>query len=164
MNRILPGLCLIALLFPAGNALADGKDKPPPRIGTLDCDILPHTGINLLIHSTRNVECTFAPVSGGPIEIYKGETGIGFGIDVAFDRSSSLSYAVFAKQFIPGKHQLTGKYEGLGGNATFGVQAGQTAPIQNRKGTILMQPVEGKNKGAGVAAGYTYLYLQPDGK
>ncbi|MDQ6965977.1 MAG: DUF992 domain-containing protein [Mariprofundaceae bacterium] len=163
MDRIVAGMALaVLLIFPAG--LVIGAHVPLPRVGTLNCKILPHSGINLLIHSTREIRCRFTPEAKGLSEYYRGETGIGFGFDVAFGRSSTLDYAVSARQFKTGTHQLAGKYEGTGGNATLGVSVGDTTPIQKRDGSIMLQPIGGKNKGVGAAAGYSYLYLQVDDK
>jgi len=161
MKALLAGICILTLL-PAAGIAAKNAESQPPRVGTLNCNILPHSGINLLIHSTREIQCTFKPEAAGASEYYKGETGIGFGLDVALKRSSSLDYAVFARPFTAGSHPLAGKYEGMGGDATLGVSVGKTSPIQKRDGSIVLQPIGGKNKGAGAAAGYTYLYLQLD--
>jgi len=164
MNRLLAGIGLTLLLFPACGALAAGPDQPLRRVGTLDCDILPHSGINLLIHSTRDIRCTFNPEAGGPTEYYKGETGVGFGVDMAFGRSSSLDFSVLARHFTAGTGQLAGNYSGAGGNATLGLSVGETAPIRKDDGSISLQPVGGKNKGAGVSAGFTYLHLEKASK
>lgn len=162
MKAWMAGLC-ISLLTAAGLAAA-APDTPPPRVGTLNCKILPHSGINLLIHSTREIQCGFTPLPQGPAEYYRGETGIGFGFDVAIGRSYTLDYAVLAKQFRAGTHQLAGKYEGAGGSATLGVSVGETTPIRKRDDSIVLQPIGGRNKGVGAAAGYAYLYLQADDK
>jgi len=159
----LPAVLLI-LLMPATGFAAGGSEQTLHQVGTLKCKILPHSGINLLIHSTREIDCTFTPVATDkPSEHYKGETGIGLGFDVAFSRSSTLLYSVLAKDFRPGTKQLAGKYSGAGGGATFGLSVGQAAPIRKDDGSISLQPVGGKNKGVGVAAGFTYLYLQASG-
>jgi len=160
MKRLLAGMFCAVLLLPAIGHAAGRVDVPKHQVGMLNCKVLPHSGINLLIHSTREIQCTFSPAAGGTAENYKGETGVGFGLDVAISRSSTLDYAVLATNFRPGTNQLAGKYSGAGGNATLGLSVGETAPIQKDDGSISLQPVGGKNKGAGVAAGFTYLYLE----
>lgn len=171
MNRTLAGMCLTALFFSAGNALADETDKPIGEnlgalkiVGTLTCKTVPHSGIDLLIHSTKDVRCKFVPTNGGPIERYKGETGIELGINIGIDSRESVEYSVIAKHFRPGAHLLAGKYSGTVGGATFGLSVGDGAPIQKNDGSILLQPIADKNSGADVDVGVAYLYLEADGK
>jgi len=164
MKQLLAGICCAVLLWPVLSHAAGGIDVPLHRVGVLSCDVLPHSGINLLIHSTRDIRCTFSPAADGSTEYYKGETGVGFGIDMAFDKSSTLDFSVLAKHFAAGTRQLAGKYSGAGGNASLGLTVGETAPIRKNDGSISLQPVGGKNKGAGVSAGFTYLHLEKASK
>lgn len=97
MNLIFAGLCLIALLFPAWSALADNTEQPEKIIGTLKCKIVPHSGINLLIHSTKELRCEFAPADGSPTKHYKGETGVKFGLDVNINKRETISYSVLGR-------------------------------------------------------------------
>ncbi|MDX8406990.1 MAG: DUF992 domain-containing protein [Mariprofundaceae bacterium] len=159
----------LSLLLPILSAMsgagciphADPISAPPPRVGMLSCKIVPDSGINLLIHSTRAVTCTFKPESGDAVEHYKGETGIGFGLDVNINQRSRVAYVVAAGHFRPGTHQLAGRYSGAGGGASLGVQAGGSAPLQKRDRSIILQPTQVLNSGAGAALGLTYLYLEP---
>ena len=131
-------------------------------IGTLSCRILPHSGINLLIHSTRDIQCEFKSTDGSKIEHYKGETGIKLGLDVSIDRSKTITYSVLADRFKAGVYQLSGKYSGAGGNATLGLSVGDSAPIQKRDRSISLQPIDSRHKGMGVTTGLNYIYLEPD--
>ena len=161
MQRSLAGMFLTAaLLLSAGNAIAGKVDAPKNIVGILACKIVPYSGINLLIHSVREIRCEFTPRDGGPVERYKGETGISLGIDVNVGKHTSIRYSVLANHFQPGTHQLAGKYSGMGGGVTFGLSVGNTAPIGKRDGSISLQPIGGNSSGGGVAAGFTYLYLE----
>jgi len=160
MNRLFASICLAVLLPHAGDAVAAGN--APGRVGTLNCRIMPHSGINLLIHSTREVRCEFMPSGGGPVEYYKGETGIGFGLDINFNKRADIVYSVLADQFRAGIHQLAGRYSGASGSATLGLSAGDAAPIQKDDKSISLQPIRVRNSGVGVAAGFSYLYLEAD--
>jgi len=163
MKRVIFYLSLLALLLlPAWNVSA-AKPKNPEKIsGTLVCKAVPHSGINLLIHSTKGIRCQFRPKDGEAIEYYKGETGIKFGLDMSLNERETITYSVLAEQFIPGTHQLSGKYSGAGGQATFGLSAGKSNPIEKNDGSIALQPTAEKSSGVGVAAGFTYIYLEPD--
>lgn len=163
MPRSLAGMFLtVALLLPAGNAIAGNVDGPKDIVGILACKIIPYSGINLMVHSVRQTRCAFTPRDGGPVEHYKGETGIGLGVDVNVSRHTSIRYSVLANHFQPGSHQLAGEYFGFNGAVTFGLSVGNSAPLSKRGGSVLLQPVGGKSSGAGVAAGFTYLYLEAD--
>jgi Protein of unknown function (DUF992) len=163
LQQSLAGMFLTAaLLLPAGSAIAGKVEAPKNIIGILACKVVPYSGINLLIHSVRQIHCEFTPRNGGPVERYKGETGVGFGIDVNVDKHTSIRYSVLANHFQPGTHQLAGKYSGLGGGVTFGLSVGNSAPLGKRDGSISLQPIGGKSSGGSVAAGFTYLYLEAD--
>ena len=162
MKRLLFCLSLLALVLPAWSASAAKPKNPEKIIGTLVCKAVPHSGLNLLLHSTKGIRCQFKPKDGGAIEYYKGETGIKFGLDISLNQRETITYSVLANQFIPGSHQLSGKYSGAGGQATFGLSAGESAPIEKNDGSIALQPTSDKTSGVGVAAGFTYIYLEPD--
>jgi len=162
MKRLLFCLSLLALVLPAWSASAAKPKNPEKIIGTLVCKAVPHSGLNLLLHSTKGIRCQFKPKDGGAIEYYKGETGIKFGLDISFNERNNITYSVLAEQFIPGTHQLSGKYSGAGGSASAGATAGNSTPIEKNDGRIALQPTAEKNSGIGVAAGFTYIYLEPD--
>jgi len=162
MNSIFAGLCLVVLLIPFDSGIASENDFPEKKVGMLSCKILPHSGINLLIHSTRDIRCEFTPATSGPVEYYKGETGIGFGLDVAINKGSNITYLVLANHFTANSHQLAGKYSGARGSASLGVSAGDLAPIEKNDGSIALQPMKVKNQGIGVTLGFSYIYLEPD--
>jgi len=69
---------------------------------------------------------------------------------------------VLADQFRAGIHQLAGRYSGASGSATLGLSAGDAAPIQKDDKSISLQPIRVRNSGVGVAAGFSYLYLEAD--
>jgi len=159
MQRLFTGFCLSIFLLTAAGA---GASENHQSIGLLSCTIVPHSGLNLLIHSTKQVRCTFTPSTGGPVEYYRGETGVGFGLDVSLNHHAKINYAVLSNHNMSAGHQLSGKFEGAGGGITLGLTVGNNASIQNRDGSIILQPVKVHGSGIDAKAGFTYLYLQPD--
>lgn len=132
------------------------------KIGVLNCDTVPNTSFTLLIHSTVGVKCVFKS-SQGIVEHYKGETGVGLGIDLHADRQTHTAYTVLAADFKKGEYQLAGKYVGAGGSASVGVGVGAHALIGGNNKSITLNPVAiSGQKGFGVEGGLTYLYLEPD--
>ncbi|GAV19286.1 hypothetical protein MMIC_P0219 [Mariprofundus micogutta] len=164
MNRFITAVCFSLLMLPAYTTIAAGNDAPMQKVGVLRCNILPHTGINLLIHSTRDIRCEFTATPDEPVEYYKGETGIGFGLDIAVGKGSEIAYAVLARQFKPHSNQLAGKYSGARGSAALIISGGDTAPIGKDDGTISLQPTTVNNKGSGVTLGFSYIYLEADSR
>ena len=159
MNRL---WIITSLLLPVWLTSTDEALSQETIVGKLSCQILPHSGINLLIHSTRDIRCQFKPADGSATEHYKGETGIRFGLDVSIDRSEKITYSVLADHFKPGTHQLAGKYSGAGGEANLGIAVGDSAPIRKRDRSVSLQPINTRHQGAGVAAGLNYIYLEAD--
>jgi len=152
---------MIVLLIPH-DVFAEHIAIPKHHVGTLDCKVVLNSGWNLLIHSTKDVRCTFRVKEGGLVEYYKGETGIKFGIDINLGKHDHILYAVLGRDFNVGSHQLSGKYAGVSGSARFGLSAGDSSPIEKVDKSISLQPIQIKNRGAGAAAGLSYLYLEAD--
>ena len=155
------GVALLAAV-PMAPIQASAETPAGARIGVLTCKTVPDSGVSLLVHSTENVTCEFKSTSGG-VEHYKGETGVGLGFDISYDRDTTMAYVVMSADYKAGDYQLAGKYFGAGGSATAGVGVGAQVLIGGGKKNISLQPVAvSGSKGAGVSAGVTYLYLEPD--
>ena len=162
MSRLITGLSLMIPILLSSNAFAEHVETPKHMIGILKCKVLPHSGLNLLIHSSRDIRCVFTSKDKRSIEYYKGETGIKFGVDIGLGKHEDITYSVLSKDFEAGAHQLAGKYSGASGNATLGISAGDAAPIVKNDKLISLQPINIKSNGVGAAAGFSYLYLEVD--
>jgi len=155
-------LSVVLLAFIAMPALALAGTTEGTRVGLLTCKTVPGSSLSLVIHSTEDVKCVFKD-NIGETEHYKGETGVGLGFDVSFDRETTMVYTVMAANIKAGNHQLAGKYFGGGGSATVGAGIGAQALIGGGRKNISLQPVAlSGSSGAGVSGGLTYLYLEAD--
>ena len=153
------GMTLMAAMVAAVPAWA-GNSTAGTKIGILTCNAIPESGVNLLIHSTVDVSCSFNSTDGSGTEQYVGETGVGLGIDFRFDRERQLVFTVFAADTTHGSHKLAGKYVGAGGSATLGVGVGAQVLVGGSNKSVSLQPVIEGSTGIGVSAGVTYLFLQ----
>jgi len=132
------------------------------KIGELRCDTVPNSGTNLLLHSTVDVKCTFTS-SAGETEHYKGETGIGLGIDLHVNREAEMVYIVMAADFKKGTYKMAGKYGGAGASFALGRGVGGGALIGGGGGSVSLTPLGvTATKGWGTQGGLTYLFLEPD--
>jgi len=132
------------------------------KIGQLKCHTIPGTGTNLILHSTVDVKCTFTSTAG-ETEHYKGETGIGLGIDLHVKREAEFVYIVTAADFRKGTYKMAGKYGGAGASLTLGRGGGGGALIGGGDGSVSLQPLGvTATKGWGVQGGLTYLFLEAD--
>jgi uncharacterized protein DUF992 len=68
-------LTLLMLFSAAIGQAAEGK------LGGLTCDRIKGTGINILIHSSADVRCTFTD-DAKTEQWYMGETGVALGLDL----------------------------------------------------------------------------------
>ncbi|MDQ6966170.1 MAG: DUF992 domain-containing protein [Mariprofundaceae bacterium] len=155
-------LLLLAMAVPLAASASDESTSEGTKLGKLECKTVEGSGTNLLIHSTVDVKCTFSSTAG-EVENYKGETGIGFGVDLTFDKQSSFVFAVMAADFKAGDYKFAGKYYGAGADATIGRGIGAGVLIGGSKKSVSLQPIGlSATRGAGVSGGLTYLYLEPD--
>jgi len=121
---------LVAGLAPAA---AVASDKPirlaqnqPLELGRLDCMVVPGSRRNLVISSTALVDCVFEP-SAGPATYYRGETGIGLGIDLSVKSDDRFTFLVLtARPAAPdfSGYPLAGRYYGAEATVSLGISAG----------------------------------------
>ncbi|HEX9702834.1 MAG TPA: DUF992 domain-containing protein [Rhodospirillales bacterium] len=161
MRKTVMALALAALA--GGAAQTAHAADPGVKLGVLNCHQIPGTAFNLLIHSTVQVNCMFTSVTGERQALYKGETGIGLGIDLNWNKSESIAFTVLgATTNVGGSHPLAGKYLGGRASASAGVGGGVQVLVGAGANQFTLQPLALESaKGFGVAAGLGYLYLEP---
>ncbi len=141
----------------------------PPKVeaasvvnaGVLTCTQIPGKSINLIIHSVSAVTCVFSNAAGK--EYYRGETGMGLGIDLDWNTSKTISYAVLSagSDVRIGTHSLAGRYAGGKASVSLGIGTGVQVLVGGGNDSISLQPlaIEGST-GIGAAVGLGYLYLE----
>ncbi len=136
-KQITPGLVLAGALL-LGLPIPDAMARGGIEIGVLTCNSVDGTRRNLLIHSTVQVTCVFKTPEGQ--ESYRGETGIGLGVDLNWNRSETTHLVVLGgtSDTRLGAHSLAGTYVGGKASATFGVGAGAGALVGGASGRSLI--------------------------
>lgn len=126
------------------------------KIGTLSCH--ESGGWGFVFGSSHAVRCTFA--SGDRVERYDGDISK-FGVDVGYQQSSVLIWAVVAPAENPGPGALAGHYGGATAGAAVGVGLGANVLVGGSAKSIALQPlsIEG-GAGLNVAAGIGALTLR----
>jgi hypothetical protein len=152
MRRLLMCAAVIGGLAFAGQAqAADARVK----IGTLSCHEA--SGWGFVFGSSHAVRCTFS--SGDHYERYEGSISK-FGVDVGYQKSGVLIWAVLAPTDHVNPGALDGHYGGVSAEASVGVGLGANALIGGSTKTLVLQPlsIEGVT-GLNVAAGIGELTL-----
>jgi hypothetical protein len=125
------------------------------RVGTLSCHEA--SGWGFIFGSSRQVRCVYS--SQDHQERYTGDIDK-FGVDIGYQQSAVIVWAVFAPTDRVGPGALAGHYGGVTANATVGVGVGANALVGGSNSTISLQPIsiEGAT-GLNVAAGIGALTL-----
>ncbi|MDX8391658.1 MAG: DUF992 domain-containing protein [Mariprofundaceae bacterium] len=152
----------MAMILPAQLFAAPMHTSAGGKLGKLQCQTIPGSGINLVIHSTLQVKCVFTSTAG-ETEHYKGETGVALGVDLSFKKEAEFAFVVLAADFKQGVYKFAGKYFGANADATIGRGLGVGALIGGNKKSVSLQPLGvSVTKGVGVSGGLSYLYLEAD--
>lgn len=125
------------------------------RIGTLTCN--ESGGWGYVVGGSHRLRCTFA--GNGRSERYRGSIGK-YGVNIGYQSSGTLVWAVFAPSNDVHKGALRGHYGGVTGGAAVGVGVAGNALVGGFDRSIMLQPVsvEGTT-GLNVAAGIGTLTL-----
>jgi len=146
-----------------GAVHAAGQHSGGFEVGILKCSAIPGSRVNLLVHSTTDIKCSFN--HQGRVEHYKGETGIALGLDVSFKEDENMMFTVLAasSDTYPGGYALAGKYIGGQAAAAVGVGAGVKVLVGGGDKNFSLQPVALEtNSGLGASGGLGFLYIEPD--
>ena len=154
---------LASLLIAATFVQTTMADSHGIELGVLKCTVVPGSRVNLLIRSTADVECEFN--NNGTVERYKGETGIGLGLDLSFKSDEKMHFSVItaSSDVSAGSYALAGKYVGGELSAAAGVGLGAKALVGGSNDSFSLQPLALEtSKGLGASGGLSFLYIEPD--
>lgn len=165
MNKLavstLAGALVAAALAVSPASAADSG--PGFKLGVITCDTIPGTQVQLLIHSSVSLDCVFETAYGK--EHYKGESGVGLGLDLSWNRQKRIAYTVMAatSDYKIGSYGLAGKFVGGQAGATVGVGVGAAALVGGGARNFTLQPIAlSTSTGIGVEGGIGYLFLEPN--
>ena len=143
--------------------LSCGVARADTQLGSMVCTRIAGTGFNIIIHSSYEVRCIF---KGGidAEQWYIGKTGVALGVDLKWTKEESILFGILSNtvEFVPEGAFLTGTYGGAKAEAALGIGAGVAVLLGGSNDTIALQPAVEGSTGVGVAAGLSYLNLEPD--
>ena len=143
-------IAALSLSFAATSAEAQSR----VRAGGLSCNLSPTVG--LIIGSRQQVQCTFTPGGGGPVEYYSGHVNR-LGLDLGVTAGGRMIWGVFARTAKLPPRTLAGTYVGASGDASLGLGGGANVLIGGSNRSISLQPLSlqgqvGVNFALGVAS------------
>jgi hypothetical protein len=164
MNKRLTCAALLGVAATAAGSLpaqAGDHGRNGVQIGTLSCREA--GGWGYLLGSSHRVRCVFTTnAPHGHAERYTGSISK-FGVDVGYQASSVIVWAVFAPTGRLGHGALAGHYGGATASAIVGVGAGANVLIGSFHKSITLQPVSiSIGTGLDLAAGIGELTLTSD--
>lgn len=126
------------------------------KVGTLTCH--ESAGWGYVVGGSHGLNCAFSGSRG--TEHYRGSLSK-FGVNLGYQSSGTLVWAVFAPSDDMRRGDLRGNYGGVTGGAAVGVGAAGNALVGGNNHSIVLQPVsiEGLT-GLNVAAGIGTLTLR----
>lgn len=144
-------LCAVAMGVPADAGTANVK------AGVLTCNVA--SGWGFVFGSSHDVRCVYS--GSGRNENYVGKISK-FGVDIGYQQSAVIVWAVLAPSDTLAPGALAGEYGGATAEAAVGVGAGANVLVGGSNKSIALQPVsiEGAS-GLNVAAGIAEISLHP---
>jgi hypothetical protein len=153
MKKLLTSAALLGAM--AAAAVSVPAQAAGVRIGTLACHEA--GGWGLILGSSHKVRCLFTSnAEHDRPEVYEGSISK-FGVDLGYQASAVIVWAVLAPTNHLGHGDLAGSYGGATANAAVGVGAGANVLLGGLEKSVALQPVSitgetGFNVAAGVGA------------
>ena len=121
MHKFLSGIALAATTLSIGACQQDTAQTSNARernsqvyVGALTCDVAGGTGY--LVMSSRKLDCTFEPMSGGT-QAYEGDIR-GFGLELGYTKPMKMLYKVYTVGSNKGITAVEGSFIGQAGSIT----------------------------------------------
>lgn len=125
--------------------------------GTLTCKGGPNVG--LVIGSTQNLECSFAPADKSKVRSYRA-TITKVGLDIGYKAESVIVWTVLGSSTAVRPKVLVGDYVGVSAEASVALGAGANALVGGNDKSVVLQPVSVQGqKGLNLAVGVTGLTI-----
>ncbi|MFQ5958683.1 MAG: DUF992 domain-containing protein [Alphaproteobacteria bacterium] len=140
----------------------DAEAEAGVSVGVLTCESVAGTRRDLIIHSSVGVECVFDTPQGK--ERYNGQTGVGLGLDLSWNRHERIDFAVLmaSTDVRIGAYALAGKFVGGKASIAAGRGIGAAGLIGGGAKNVSLHPIAFETStGVGIAAGLAYLFLDP---
>jgi len=158
VTRLRTFVAVAAAAMAVGAAAPSGAAEAGVKAGYLQCRV--QGSVSFIFGSSRPVNCTYRPESGGRVDRYGGEIKK-FGIDIGYTQSGVIMWAVLAPSTDVGPGALAGEYGGgtAGVAAVYGI--GANALVGGSGRSFVLQPlsIEGI-QGVNIAAGVGLLSLR----
>ena len=141
-------LRLSALAFALSSALAASPAAAQTKIGMLACDV--SAGIGLILVEKQSMVCTFTPLDGGAVTLYRGQIAE-YGLALGAVEGGNLAWAVFALTDGPQPGALAGTYAGVGADVAAGLGLGADVLIGGTGRAFSLQPCRSKAKSGSIS-------------
>ena len=151
-------LIVCFLLGAPMKSTASAQSNGTVNAGILTCEVA--GGFGYVIGSTRLMQCSYTPSSGGAAEDYHGSMST-IGADIGYLASSAIIWAVLAPSSTSQSGALAGIYSGVSARAALIGGTGVNALIGGFQNSIALQPlsIEG-DTGLYVGAGIGIMNLK----
>jgi hypothetical protein len=151
---------LLCAALAGGLGFAAPADAAGVKVGTLSCHEA--GGWGFVFGSSRSIRCVFTG-GGGRVERYQGSISK-FGVDIGYQQSGVIVWAVVAPNDHPSHGALAGHYGGATAGASVGVGLGANVLIGGFERSFALQPlsVEGAT-GVNIAGGIAEMTLRAGG-
>ncbi len=154
---------IAAMMLAFASSQAPAAEEAGFNAGIVTCKTIPGTTVNLLIHSSTQLNCTFERAEGGT-ENYAGESGIGLGLALSWNKISTMRYTVLtATNDKLGPGALGGKYVGGQASVVWAAGLGAAGLLGGGDDNIALQPLAVETiKGMDASADIGYLFLKAE--
>ncbi len=148
-------MILAAVLAVAGAAPAGAADGV--KAGHLKCDVAGN--VSFIFGSSRDIDCMYTPAGSKRIDHYTGKVKQ-FGVDIGYQSSGVILWAVVAPSSDVGPGGLAGEFAGGAADIAAGYGVGANALFGGSDKAVALQPVSVEGiEGINVAAGIGVLTL-----
>ncbi len=127
------------------------------KVGTLTCDV--SAGVGMILTQKQTMTCSFAPASGGPVDLYDGRIDE-FGVALGAVQEGVMVWGVLAPSSGVPHGALAGSYGGVGAQATVGAGLGANVLVGGTGRSFSLQPLSLQGQtGLNIAGGVTTVTL-----